>query len=53
MKIQKHLSGKKGDKVYYKYVIVIPKELIKKAGLKEGDELEGEVVENKITIKRI
>ncbi len=43
MKIQKQLSKKRGDKVYHKYVVVLPEELIKKAGFKAGEDLEGKV----------
>lgn len=41
MKIQKQLSKKRGDKIYYKYVIVLPEELLKKAGFKAKQELKG------------
>ena len=39
MKVQKQLSKKRDDKTYYKYVISIPEKELKKANIKEGDEL--------------
>ena len=39
MKVQKHKSDKRGNKQYYKYVIVLPEKELKKANIKEGDEL--------------
>ena len=35
--IQRHKTRKLGKRQYYKYVIVIPDEIIKKADLNEGD----------------
>ena len=35
--VQRHKTRKLGNKQYYKYVIVIPDEIIKKADLNEGD----------------
>ncbi len=52
MKIQKQLSKKIGDKIYHKHVVVIPNELIKKAGLKGGDEVKVRVAENKIILEK-
>ncbi|HJX50307.1 MAG TPA: AbrB/MazE/SpoVT family DNA-binding domain-containing protein [Candidatus Nanoarchaeia archaeon] len=52
MKIQKQLSKKRGDKTYYKYVIVIPEEKIKEAGFKEGDKLEAESKKGEIRLKK-
>lgn len=52
MKLQKHLSRKVGDKEYSKYVAVFPPEVIKKSGLKEGDELEAIAERGKIIIKK-
>ncbi len=46
MKLQKQLSKKRGDKIYHKYIVNIPKEKIKAAGFKQGDELKA-VVEKK------
>lgn len=52
MKIQKQLSKKRGDKIYHKYVIVLHEDLIKKARLKTGDELEGKAEKNKIVLRK-
>ena len=52
MKLQKHLSKKRGDKIYHKYVVVIPNEIIKKANLKEGDELEATAKKDEIKLKK-
>lgn len=51
MKLQKQLSRKSGNIVYPKWVIVIPPEKIKKAGWKEGMELDIKIKNNKIIIK--
>ena len=52
MKIQKQLSKKRGEKVYYKYVIVIPNDIVEKSELKEGDELEAESKKGEIRLRR-
>ena len=52
MKIQRHLTDKKGNKKYYKYVVVIPKEILKKAGFKEGDDLEPVAKKGEIRLKK-
>ena len=52
MKIQKQLSKKVGDKIYYKYVIVLPEDLVKNSELKETDDLIGESGKHNITIKK-
>lgn len=52
MKIQKQLSKKRGNKIYHKHVVVIPNDIIKKAGLKGGDELEIEVKDKKIVLRK-
>ena len=52
MKLQKQLSKKRGDKIYHKYVIALPEELIKKSELKAGDELEGEAEKHKLILRR-
>lgn len=39
MKVQKQLSKKRDNKIYYKYVVNIPEKELKKANIKEGDEL--------------
>jgi len=40
MKLQKQLSKKTKDKIYSKYVVVIPKKNVNESGLREGDELD-------------
>ena len=52
MKIQKQLSKKTENKIYNKYVIVLPEKLIKESELKKGEELEGEAKKGEIKIKR-
>jgi len=52
MKIQKQLSKKRGDKKYYKSVLNLPSELLKKAGFKEGDELEAEAKKGEIRLRK-
>ena len=50
MKLQKQKTDYKRG--YSKYVIVIPDELVKKAELKEGDELEGEADKHKLILRK-
>ena len=50
MKLQKHKTRK--DKNYFKYVMVLPEEVVKKAGLKEGDELEAEAKKGEIKLRK-
>ena len=50
MKIQKQLSKKRGEKKYYRYVINIPEDAIKKADFKEGDELNAEAKKGEIKL---
>lgn len=52
MKLQKHLSKKRGKKIYHKYVVVIPKEKIRKAEFKEGDELKAEAKKGEIKLRK-
>ncbi|MBS3140843.1 AbrB/MazE/SpoVT family DNA-binding domain-containing protein [Candidatus Woesearchaeota archaeon] len=51
MKLQKQKTDYKRG--YSKYVIVIPKDLIKKSELKESDELIGEAEKHKIIFKKV
>lgn len=53
MKLQKHISrkSKKGE-IYYKYEVIIPKDIIEKANLKEGDELQVEVKGGEVRLRR-
>lgn len=53
MRLQKQLSRKTEDKVYDKWVIVIPPKKIKEAGLKEGDEFRIEARKGKILLEQI
>lgn len=52
MQIQKHLSKKVGDKVYYKYVLVIPNEIMQSSNLDEGKKLKVEVKKGEIKIRK-
>lgn len=52
MKLQKRLSRTYNNKDYYKYLVVIPEEDIKKAGFGEGEELISEIKKGKIVLKR-
>ena len=53
MKLQKRLSRKYKDKIYYKYQIVIPEEVLREANLKEGDNLEVISRNHELIIKKI
>lgn len=50
MKLQKHKTRK--DEEYYKYVIVLPEDIIKDSGFKEGDELDAEAKKGEIKLRR-
>jgi len=52
MKLQKHFAKKIGEKKYYKYVVVIPEDEVKKAGFKKGDELEAESKKGEVRLVR-
>ena len=52
MRIQKQLSKKRGKKVYYKYVIVLPEKVLKKAGFKPGQELEVEGKKGELRLRK-
>ncbi|MBT3691400.1 AbrB/MazE/SpoVT family DNA-binding domain-containing protein [archaeon] len=51
MKIQRQVSDKRGDKIYYKYVVVLPEGVVKDAGFKEGEELVAESDKGKVVLK--
>tara|TARA_B100001971_G_scaffold205092_1_gene222081 strand:+ start:118 stop:285 length:168 start_codon:yes stop_codon:yes gene_type:complete len=51
MKVLKEKSREYKGKDYHRYRINIPKEIIKKAKIKEGDDLEATAEEGKITLK--
>lgn len=52
MKLQKQLSRKVGDIEYAKWVLVVPPTTIEKLGWKEGQELDAEIKDNKLSIKK-
>ena len=52
MKLQKHLSRKIGDVEYAKWVLVIPPSMIEELKWKEGQELEAEIKENKLVVRK-
>jgi len=52
MKLQKQLSRKVGNIIYPKYVAVIPPETIKELNWKEGEDLEFEIKEGKLILKK-
>jgi antitoxin component of MazEF toxin-antitoxin module len=51
MRIQKQLSKKRKNKIYYKYAVVIPPRYVKESGL-EGYELEAEVNKGEIKLRK-
>lgn len=51
MKLQKQLSRKVGNKEYAKWVLVIPPNKVREAGLKEGQELKIDVKDKKIILQ--
>jgi len=52
MRLQKQLSKRTKEKDYHRYVVVIPEDLIKQSGLKEGDELQGTAQKDEIKLKK-
>ena len=52
MKLQKRLSRKYKGKIYHKFLVVIPKENVKRSGFKEGDELYSEIKKGEIKLKK-
>jgi len=52
MRLQKQLSRKVGNKIYNKWIVVIPPKKIKKSGLKEGDYLEIKIKKGKIILEK-
>jgi len=51
MKIQKQLSNKRKNKIYYKYAVVIPPMQVRESNL-EGYELEAVVKDGEIRLKK-
>jgi len=52
MKLQKQLSRKVKDVEYAKWVLVIPQNIIEELKWKEGQELEAEIKENRLVVKK-
>lgn len=53
MRLQKQSSrGSKEGVKYYKWVIVIPENIVKKAGFKEGDKLEAKAKKGEIRLRK-
>ncbi len=52
MKLQKQLSRKVGTVEYAKWVLVIPPNIIEELKWKEGQELEVEIKENRLVVKK-
>jgi hypothetical protein len=52
MKLQKQFVSKVGDKQYYKYVLIIPSEIIASSGFQSGDELEAEAKKGEIKLRK-
>ncbi|MEK6927050.1 MAG: hypothetical protein AABX11_01320 [Nanoarchaeota archaeon] len=52
MKLQKQLSKRTKEKDYYRHVLNIPPMIIKEAGFNEYSNLEAEVKDGKIVIKK-
>ena len=51
MRLQKQLSQKRGSKVYYKYLLVIPNEVVEKLGWSDSQELAFEIKGRMLTLK--
>lgn len=51
MQLQKRLSRKIGNKVYYKWIITINPSIIKKLGWKERENLQAKVSGSKLIVK--
>lgn len=52
MKLQKRFNRKVGDKEYSKWVVTLPPEIVDSVGWKQGDELEVDMKDDKVVIKR-
>ena len=53
MKLQKHISRKsKSGNDYFKWEVILSKEAVEKAGLKEGDELKEEVRKGEVKLRK-
>lgn len=52
MRLQKQLSNRIGKKEYPKYVIIVPPKVIDELKWKEGQELEVEIKDKKLVVKK-
>lgn len=52
MKLQRQVAVKRGQKVYYKYSLHIPEELVKELGWKPGDEIEQNKKDDQLILKK-
>ena len=52
MRLQKQLSRKVGNTEYAKWVLVVPPKIVEELKWKEGQELEGEIKDNKLVVKK-
>jgi len=50
MKLQKHVSKKKGKKEFFKYVIVVPNKTVTKLGWQRGEELVFNIRDNRLLL---
>ena len=53
MKLQRRFAYKYGDTKHYKYVVTIPEEVVEKMGWKAKDEVNWEVGEGLLSLKRV
>jgi len=53
MKLQKHSSrkSKNGDD-YFKWEVILAKDVVEKSGFKEGDELSADATKGKVVLRR-
>ena len=52
MKLQSQVSRKVGDTEYEKFWVVIPNKILKDLKWKSGQELDGEVKDGKLVVKK-
>ena len=53
MKLQRHSSRKaKNGEEYFKWEIILPKDIVAKSGFKEGDELKAEAKKGEVRLRR-
>ena len=51
MQLQKQVSKRRGDRTYYKYVLVIPNKIVRAMKIKEGDEFKPSIKKKKLILK--